>query len=713
MPVSRTIAEDLARVLVELYAAAETQLAIDIARRLSEGIDSPDWADRKLTALGTLRRWAEQLLRRLNGAMADEVAQAIVLAYIRGGNAAMQELARLQSTHPEWIRLARVTSVSPALQETITAQTALTAAALAQVSVALPGVEASQSLAFSLVSKLQGTHLRILRWDLDAYREVVARASQDVLLGTATRRRAAQVAWERLLSRGVTGFVDKSGRNWELASYVEMAVRTTVAQAAVQGHLDRLAAAGLDLVIVSDSPQECIKCRPWEGKVLARVGVGARTLKVPHTTRAGQTVTVEVAGSVAEAITAGLMHPNCFPAEVLVSAPSGVVAADARRYEGPLVVIHTASGDELPVTPNHPVLTPEGWVPAGQLQVGQSVLRYCGDVERSALGAPDDEQVPARIGDVFDALRKASPVPAVRVPVTSEQFHGDGLGSDVDVVLTDGLLRDGPGQECSHRQLIRGGVRARSLLAGGTLDEIFLGALHPAHGLMGGSELGSALLGAHMSPLAALSLAPVGAVTTTNEGGTDGRLLTANLGGDLGLRHPVQVEPDGGLDPVAGAPGGDASRAQLPVEGGAVDSHGGRDLVGALSGLVAADRVVEVEQRREWAGHVYNLQTRDGWYVAGGIVVHNCRHSLSAYLPGITRAPTNTEDPEGDRARQHLRYLERQVRAWKLRQEAVIDPAAAKTAGVKVRAYQARIRDHVAATGLIRQPARERIGTAR
>ncbi|AYF30614.1 minor capsid protein [Micromonospora tulbaghiae] len=400
MPVSRTLAEDLARVLVELYAAAETQLAIDIARRLSEGIDSPDWADRKLTALGTLRRWAEQLLRRLNGAMADEVAQAIVLAYIRGGNAAMQELARLQSTHPEWIRLAGVTSVSPALQETITAQTALTAAALAQVSVALPGVEASQSLAFSLVSKLQGTHLRILRWDLDAYREVVARASQDVLLGTATRRRAAQVAWERLLSRGVTGFVDKSGRNWELASYVEMAVRTTVAQAAVQGHLDRLGAAGLDLVIVSDSPQECIKCRPWEGKVLARVGVGARTLKVPHTTRAGQMVTVEVAGSVAEAIAAGLMHPSC-------------------------------------------------------------------------------------------------------------------------------------------------------------------------------------------------------------------------------------------------------------------------------------------------------------------------RHSLSAYLPGITRAPTNTEDPEGDRARQHLRYLERQVRSWKLRQEAVIDPAAAKTAGAKVRAYQARIRAHVAATGLIRQPAREQIGAAR
>ena len=49
------------------------------------------------------------------------------------------------------------------------------------------------------------------------------------LVGHEDRRRTAQRAWERLLSRGVTGFTDRAGRRWELASYVEMATRAVTA----------------------------------------------------------------------------------------------------------------------------------------------------------------------------------------------------------------------------------------------------------------------------------------------------------------------------------------------------------------------------------------------------------------------------------------------------------------------------------------------------
>jgi hypothetical protein len=92
---------------------------------------------------------------------------------------------------------------------------------------------------------------------------------------------------------------------------MEMAVRTTVAQAAVEGHLDRLATAGADLVIVSNHAQECARCRPWEGKILVRAGAGgARTVQVLHATR-DEHVTVPVAGSVDDAIRHGLLHPGC------------------------------------------------------------------------------------------------------------------------------------------------------------------------------------------------------------------------------------------------------------------------------------------------------------------------------------------------------------------------------------------------------------------
>ncbi|WP_038843424.1 phage minor capsid protein [Salinispora arenicola] len=312
MPERAHLADQLARTLVDLYAELETRLATDLARRFAAGMDRPDWADEKLAAIGTVRRWAQTLLDRLDGPLADRVAQAVILAWMRGGRDALAELARVQDTHPDWLARAGLADLPPGLQEMVNARRAGLAAELARVATHMPGAAAINRLVLSLVSTLRGTHLRILRWTLDAYRDVIARAAApDVLAGLASRRRAAQVAWEQLLSRGITGFVDRAGRRWQLASYVEMATRSTVAQALVEGHLDRLGAAGLDLVMVSNSPQECARCRPWEGTVLSRSGPAGRRTEHVASATAEDTVAVEVAGSVNEAVRGGLLHPNC------------------------------------------------------------------------------------------------------------------------------------------------------------------------------------------------------------------------------------------------------------------------------------------------------------------------------------------------------------------------------------------------------------------
>lgn len=286
MPVDRTLGQDLAQTLVDLYTEAQSRLAIGLGRQLVEGLDAPDWAGRKLNQIGLIKSFAERLVELLDGEMADQVEQAIVLAYARGGDSALEELGRLAGG---------------------------TARELTEIRSELAGTEAVQRLVFSLTSTLRGTHVRILRWELDAYRKVVAETvATGVLQGTETRLRTAQRAWDRLLSQGITGFVDKGGRRWELASYVEMATRTGTAQAAVQGHLDRLGTAGIDLVIVSNAPQECERCRPWEGKILAKDGPpGKRTVRVQHATVDGRMETVEIAGSMDEAVADGLLHPNC------------------------------------------------------------------------------------------------------------------------------------------------------------------------------------------------------------------------------------------------------------------------------------------------------------------------------------------------------------------------------------------------------------------
>jgi hypothetical protein len=143
------------------------------------------------------------------------------------------------------------------------------------------------------VSALRALRPAILRQVEDAYRSVIADASAQVVAGTLTRRQAAQSALDRFAQRGITGFVDRSGRRWELESYVETSVRTAAGRAQVAGTLDRLQAADRDLVIVSDHVQECALCRPWEGKVLSITG---QSPGYP---------------TVAAAQAAGLHHPNC------------------------------------------------------------------------------------------------------------------------------------------------------------------------------------------------------------------------------------------------------------------------------------------------------------------------------------------------------------------------------------------------------------------
>lgn len=279
MAVSRLDAEGLAGELTRLYGELEQTLAAGVARRLRAGIDSPDWLDQKLNGAGELRRWSEGLVKRLATASTPAARRAVTAAFNRGAEAAQRELSGRRSN--------------------------------ADARRGVPNAPSIDRLASSLAGRLDATGPRVVRSVVDAYRATVTAGAANVLGGALTRRDAAQRVWGDLLDKGFAGFTDVKGRNWSLAGYVDMATRTTTAQAAVAGQLDRQAELGLDLVIVSNAPQECVRCRPWEGKVLARNGPkGARDVEAEHGAT-DEMVTVHIAGTVDEAIADGLLHPNC------------------------------------------------------------------------------------------------------------------------------------------------------------------------------------------------------------------------------------------------------------------------------------------------------------------------------------------------------------------------------------------------------------------
>lgn len=261
MPVSPELAETLAKELLDTYTEAETEMLRTVARRLERGITDPGWAESKLAQTTALRRDLERVVNQLEDATPEQVERAISRAYARGAAAAGTDLE-----------------------------------ATGRIAGAFTGTGdgvAIQVLAREAHGVLSQVGIQALRSTEDAYRSVVFEASRQVSTGVTTRLGAAQFALNRFADRGITGFVDSAGRNWDMASYTEMAVRTTSGRAAIAGHADKLSAEGLDLVQVSDAPEECPICRPWEGRILSLRG---RTQNYP---------------TLSDAESAGLFHPNC------------------------------------------------------------------------------------------------------------------------------------------------------------------------------------------------------------------------------------------------------------------------------------------------------------------------------------------------------------------------------------------------------------------
>lgn len=282
MPTHPGLVEDLSAGVRSLYEDAEQRLLGIIARQLADGYDAPGWAVAKLADIQPLRRAARQVVDSLSTALDLEVWDVIAEAYNVGAQAGLAELGALGDDDAR--RIAETT----------------------------PATRAVDRLAQETVDLVTETHRGILRGVEDGYRQVIAEVAATPLLGIDTRRQATQRAMERFADRGFRSFVDRSGRAWQMTSYAEMATRTALGRAAVEGHTDRLRAAGLGLVIVSNAPHECPLCKPFEGKVLSIDGPdGPREVTVEHAIEDDRTVRVHVVGSLNEARARGFQHPNC------------------------------------------------------------------------------------------------------------------------------------------------------------------------------------------------------------------------------------------------------------------------------------------------------------------------------------------------------------------------------------------------------------------
>ena len=647
--------------VVALYRRAEMYLIEVIRRALIRTGESPTWAEPQLLAIRQERGNIEGMADALHQRLGTTWRSTIDAAYLRGQIEAEKELAAL----PEHLR---PTPATPVFESS--------AAVYALVSEA--------------ITTMEPVHRNLVRRVDDIWRRIGVEATGYSVTGAMTTQQAAQRAFTRMAREGLPFFVDKAGRKWGLDTYAEMAVRTATNKALRAGHTNTMVEHGIDLVVVSSHKNPAPQCAPFERKVLSLTGQFA-----PGTHRIGDNI-VSVASTMQQAEESGLHHPNAIlGGDQAIDTFAGAVGASKCAYAGPAFTIRTAKGNVATVSPKHPVLTNRGWRTAESLRAGDYVFNT-GPGQRSStgvIGQTNLEDVPTTVEDEFVSLKNRGVV--TRIPAAGHNFNDDRqfLKGEIDVVVTDDCLLPVPDTEIVKET---GEVRF----------------VWPDMGR--GSEVCD-------SPLALSGggiFSSVGRALSNFD--TSFRQSTANsgfgrveYGGELLAGHSAGIHGDklfhvDLLVPALDWTNSTVSKAFANRRAG--DSQNPADVCVAVPGPVETDYIVSVD-RISFSGHAYDFQTADGIYSINGIISHNCRHTHSAYIPGYTRisdAPYDGDDT-GYKATQKQRYYERQVRASKRMEQAAIDETDVRAARQRTRAYQAKLRDHVAEHDLPRRRHREQL----
>ena len=311
----------------------------------------------------------------------------------------------------------------------------------------------------------------------------------------------------------------------------------------------------------------------------------------------------------------GLMYPgdpsgrpeevyNCFVGETKVASDSDVVRSYKHKYNGEIISIKTAGGVQFSCTPNHPILTPNGWIAAELLNNGDNILVTFG--EQNVFGGvnPDIKHRFPRIDAIHNLFNVSGGERAVGVSV---DFHGDVATSNVEIVTQKRLLWN-VGYSSRRNGLDKFLLKFsnKTLSCFGSLFEHFWSVCKTSFGFIG-------------CKCKSLPFFKCGISHSCEHGF-----------GTIANRDVVLTE---------------YSINDLPADT-VIDG----ELLDRLSCKVFLDTIVSVDAS-VLSTHVYNLQTENGYYFVNSIIPHdaeksncifaiakNCRCTVAAAVKGFKKS---------------------------------------------------------------------------
>jgi len=343
--------------------------------------------------------------------------------------------------------------------------------------------------------------------------------------------------------------------------------RTETARAQNIGYAQGMQDIGIEELEFSRSSGACAICSPLDGKKY----------------------NVKVAGGIIP------VHPNCLTGDSLISPRGNITGASKRWYNGQIHIIKTATNRIICCTKNHPILTNRGFVPADSLNIGSQIISH-GIGQGETFSDWQDINKPALIEDIAESFFSSPGVITKEVPVSSIDFHNDGIGSKVAIIGTDSLLMGS--RDTSIEQHILKDKFVLRKVAWSLFNRFCMFAFgrptdsSPTSRIMGSFDLFLSLLIAHLRPLESFRLA-----------------LIPNM--DIRVQQSFANTPSA----ISKMQGNSVLRPAKNIQ---IDNSTDNFFV---------DSIVHISTSK-YSNYVYNLETTESYYIANGIASHNCRCAM-------------------------------------------------------------------------------------
>lgn len=246
-----------AETIDSVYIDLEAQLMQNIVRHLrdwNQPIDTDRWLVQKLAEIGKLNKENIKIIAGMAGisqTAAERMLDAVAEAAIKNTDSGFQYLARQQL----------IESVVDAEKSKNVKQVMKNLQKQAKNSLNLTNT--------TMLHKAQEVFKNLVRNTAEEALKIMNNNTAAVITGAESRQQALRKTIRQFNDKGITGFVDKRGRNWTPEAYINMVMRTTAGSVANEVQTARCEDMGVNLIQIDSHSGARPKCAKDQGKIFS------------------------------------------------------------------------------------------------------------------------------------------------------------------------------------------------------------------------------------------------------------------------------------------------------------------------------------------------------------------------------------------------------------------------------------------------------------